>query len=119
MKILAWAMETIAQGAKEEKEVISSEDDDYLTVRSTSGLATTYRWSEENPRIGWTVRVPEDLIPAGLDAKDRRLSLRLDYDDHGLSVDIGSKDEGIYSIADGKIEHQALAVDEHGNPTTD
>lgn len=64
---------------------------DYETYSSfTEPLAVTIRESGCNARIGLTANLPNDTLPIELRGKKRRLSMRLDYEDGQLSVDLGS-----------------------------
>lgn len=62
----------------------------YATLKSENGTTITVRPSGETRRIGFTVKIPAELLPESAMGKDKRLSIRLDDDDRGLSLDIGS-----------------------------
>lgn len=112
LRIVAYAARTSAESSDGEFSMIHVEDAaGHATLRSADGrLTKTIRPSGDTPRIGDTVKVPKDLIPDGVVGKDRRLSVRLDFDTSGLSLDIGSSArEGVNSAGVGRFVAEQLA----------
>ncbi len=99
LEVLNFATNQISQAL--EKNLIDTTDltssqfeAGFLTLKSDNDVAMTLRPrptdSGLGQRIGFTVKVPRELIPEQASGqKERRLSFRLDYDDFGLSLDIG------------------------------
>lgn len=114
LAIIAYAAETDAAATQSGFRLTNAgEMVGHATLRSADErLTKTIRPTGGAPRVGDTVKIPAQLIPAAANGKDKRLSIRLDYDENGLSLDIGSSGKGVNSSGVGQFVAQQLAKGE-------
>jgi len=103
LDIMSYAIGQIKQGigspVSGHKDSSSDENADHITLKTNNNITMTIRPVEQegknNQRIGFTVRIPEEMIPSSVEkSKNLRLSLRLDFDEFGLALDLGSGRQG-------------------------
>lgn len=75
----------------------SNKEADHITLNTENGVTVTLRANFDpekwNQRIGVSLKIPENLIPDNIKlvkGKNKKVSIRLDFDEFGLSLDIGS-----------------------------
>ncbi|MDR1300252.1 MAG: hypothetical protein LBK50_00940 [Candidatus Nomurabacteria bacterium] len=94
LKIVEYGVGTVAEASSEDFTVDTHPDEGFATLKYGDKMTRTIRGKGNQLRFGNTVKIPPDMIPEGYSKKDRRLSIRLDYDEFGLSLDIGTFKDG-------------------------
>lgn len=118
LNILGFASRLIRDGLKGDMK-IHQETDQFITLKAEDGLTVTVRPSGESQRIGFTVNIPEELIPVDIEQKgkrksNKRLNIRFDRDEFGPSLDIGSAaSDNVNSSSVGIYIAEMLASGEH------
>lgn len=100
INILRYTTSQIKEGLNAQVNLLngsSAKDADHVTLMADNGVTLTLRSKFDpnkwNQRIGFNIKIPEEMFPDGLrevKSKNKKISIRLDYDEFGLSLDIGS-----------------------------